>query len=174
MNDESTPLLSSIDAAATSSSPTTPTKSKKIAEPTSEILENMVRVTPAQSSTISFPSTSRYLPVRLETASAANGKTTASSSKKVLPSALAKTGKGGGVLMVFDTQEGEGDDAEFIELEKSLDSVGPAVPAGAAAGGDVEMGEQQPAVVVSVPEVDEGPEREPPASFEVSRCEPPF
>lgn len=68
-----------------------------------------------------------------------------------------------------DSGEVEGED-EFIELETSLDSVGPAVvnPAGAAAaGGDVEMGEEAQGVVV--PDVEDGPERDPPASFEVSR-----
>lgn len=137
---------------------------KKKAEATSETLENMTRVTPAQSSSIYFPLTNRYLPVRSDpTSSSTAGKKGA-----------VKIGRGGaGILMVYEnsasTEEEQQTDKEFIELEASLDQLsGLASASGATVGGDVEMGAAP--TVGSGTEEEDGPEREPPASFEVSLC----
>ena len=155
--------MDTTDATATATDASKPAAPKE-KEPTSETLQNMTRVTPAQSTTISFPTTARYQPVR-DLALAASATAVNGASKKAAASAGKKGKGGGGILMVLDTQEGgAAGEKDFIELEKSLDEVGPAVVE-PAAGGDVEMGEGAAAPAASAP-VEDGPERDTPGSFE--------
>lgn len=154
--DEKTALLTSTDAAPSSSdkpidpSTTTTTTKKTKSEASSETLPNMSRVTPSQASVISFAPNARYVPIKSDFGRKPKG-------------AVGRSGAGAaGIVIVVENPAGgsfEGE-REFIELEKSLDAVAPAaiVPAPAAAG-DVEMGGAAAAV-------EDGPEREPPSSFE--------
>lgn len=90
-------------------------KPPRKAEPLSEMLPNMSRVTPAQLAYITFPSEGRYQPVR------------AVSSRKVpsahsAPSSLGLTSEkyagGGGILILADQQPDE--EAEFIEFDTAM------------------------------------------------------
>lgn len=156
--DEKTALLSSTDAAPSSDKPTdlttttttTTTTKKTKSEPSSETLPNMSRVTPSQASVISFAPNARYVPIKSDFGRKAKG-------------AAGRTGAGAaGIVIVVENPvagsfEGE---QEFIELEKSLDAVvSAAVVPAFATGGDVEIGGAGAVV-------EDGPEREPPSSFE--------
>lgn len=137
-----------------------------LSEPTSEALHNMTRITPAQMAYVAFPSVGRYQPVRPITTSAASvagatigvkkGKRTASSQDPSKGQAFAGFA-GGGIIMLRDTQPEEV--GEYEELTASLDAPPPAAPAPASAAG-------APPAAASM-EVDEGPELEMPAPFEV-------
>lgn len=138
---------------------TRPPASKKKVEPTSEIRPNFTRVTPAQLSYISFPPDGRYQPVRPVTTQGQHPKTKSTSGAPALGSGSERYAGGGGIIILTDSQPGE--DAEYIEIET-------AAPLAAAAP-------QQPPPSTSIPvqptgrhiALDEGPEAEPPESFEV-------
>lgn len=120
---ESSEIKTSEEKTAASSSSAKP---KRKAEPTSERLANVSRVTPAQLPYISFPPDARWTPVRPVVTSTSGPSPSAGSSPdtKATPS----IGAGGGILLVRD---GEPDkEAEFLELEvmKVLDTAGAAVP----------------------------------------------
>ncbi|CED84408.1 26S proteasome regulatory complex, subunit RPN2/PSMD1 [Phaffia rhodozyma] len=156
-----------IDESAATNTATTAPASKKKSEPTSETLENMTRVTPAQASSIYFPLTNRYLPVRSDPSSTSSAQ--AGGKKGAI-----KIGRGGaGILMVYEnancSDEEKKAEKDFIELEASLDQIAPG-PGATVSGGHVAMGAaatSAPAVAASSGVNDEdGPERDPPASFE--------
>lgn len=128
----------------------TPKKTRK-AEPTSDRLSNLSRVTPAQLPYISFPLDSRYVPVRPFIASSAIGTTSAgtggagsllSSTEKSIHSTIASRSGGGGILMMRDREPEK--EAEFMEIEvtKVLEApiIGGPVPLAGAAAGAVEDG----------------------------------
>lgn len=126
-----------------------PSQPSKKREPNSEILANFSRVTPSQLSYIAFPTEGRFKPVRA-----------------IAPTKTNKTGKnagtlsnadvivgGGGILILQDRQLGE--EVELIEWHDE--------------DHDVPMDVNLPAPVAQAPApvVDDGPEAEPPESFEV-------
>lgn len=92
-------------------------------EPTSESLSNLSRVVPAQMPYISFPSSSRFVPVRpLVSSSHASTSILAQAAKApALPSLILDSivdiglglGSGGGILVLKDTRPGE--TAEYVE-----------------------------------------------------------
>ncbi|KZS93102.1 26S proteasome regulatory complex non-ATPase subcomplex Rpn2/Psmd1 subunit [Sistotremastrum niveocremeum HHB9708] len=125
-----------------------PSQPSKKREPNSEILANFSRVTPSQLSYIAFPTEGRFKPVRA-----------------IAPTKTNKTGKnagtlsnadvivgGGGILILQDRQLGE--EVELIEWHDE--------------DHDVPMDVNLPAPVAQAPApvVDDGPEAEPPESFE--------
>ncbi|GAA5990775.1 hypothetical protein JCM11641_002034 [Rhodosporidiobolus odoratus] len=116
-------------------------KKPRTREPSTTTLSNLSRVTPPQLAYISFPSSSRFVPIR--PVNSTNGAPVGSgpaSSKS-----LGGVGAGGGILLVRDTKTGEGE-VEFMEMEvlKAIDTSGtgaaaeavPAAEGGAAAGGE--------------------------------------
>ncbi len=138
-----------------------------MSEPTSEALHNMTRITPAQMAYVAFPSVGRYQPVRPITTSTASVAGPATAMKKGKRAGQdpskghAYAGlAGGGIIMLRDTQPEE--PGEYEELTASLDA-----PPAAAAASDVAA---EPAAAPM--EVDEGPELEMPAPFEVSESPP--
>lgn len=132
--------------------------SAKRREPASESLPNLSRVTPGQLRYISFPSNSRYQPVRSvfsKLASPGRGKFSRSS---VVPE---KYSGGGGILLLADLQPDE--PAEFIE------TVQEAVVAEPPSNTDNTTSQEAP----SGPHIsldENSPEADPPESFEV--CDP--
>lgn len=125
-----------VDEAAGSDDKRKEQTKRKAPEPSSSRLENLSRVTPAQLQYISFPSDSRYVPVRPVNSGSAPAPS--ASSRSAPP-----VGFGGGILLMRDTKPDEV--AEFHELEvfKAIDTnaAGAAAPtegvgAQAAAGGD--------------------------------------
>jgi 26S proteasome regulatory subunit N2 len=188
--DEATPLLSSADAPGASA--TTPgdasrkpavgsagaKKAESSSSTTETTLANMSRVTPAQAAVVGFPTGATYLPIRAD----AVGASSSSSSTAAAAAAAAGGRLGGrattaGILMVAPNEAVAEPAAavEFIELEASLDAVGPAVvPAAApaaepATGGDVDMaGGRANATAANDDDDDDddAPERDPPAPFE--------
>jgi len=94
---------------------------KKRKEPTSEILENFSRVTPAQLAYISFPPDARFQPVRSFTPPT-------SSTKARLKGAVKATATeryaGGGIIMLIDKRPGE--ETKFIDLPPELGGEPPA------------------------------------------------
>ncbi|KAK1229676.1 proteasome regulatory particle base subunit [Marasmius sp. AFHP31] len=134
----------------TEEAPVKAPKSKK-AEPSSEQIPNFSRVTPAQLAYISFPSESRYQPVR-----ALTGTSTTSPSSKDPKHPEEKFAGGGGIVLLTDTRPEE--EADILEFEPV--QLNP--PAPATGNGDA---------VRSTPSgrhiaLDDGPEASPPASFE--------
>ncbi|BGP00453.1 26S proteasome regulatory subunit RPN2 [Rhodotorula toruloides] len=131
---------------------------RKAPEPSSSRLENLSRVTPAQLQYISFPSDSRYVPVRpvnSGSAPAPSSLSSVTSSRSAPP-----VGFGGGILLMRDTKPGEA--AEFHELEvlKAIDTAGAgaAAPAEGAAGQAAAGGDDADLLT--------GPIADPPAPFE--------
>lgn len=138
------------ESALSTTAPTTAAaKPKRKAEPTSERLANLTRVTPAQLSHISFPADSRYVPVRSIFASTSSA-TTGSSSKSTATRSTLSTG--GGILMMRDREPTK--DAEFIAMEvtRVLQLDEPAIAA----------------EIVTPAVIDDGPIAEMPAAFEYS------
>lgn len=98
---------------------TTPEKSaspveKKRKEPTSEILENFSRVTPAQLAHISFPPDSRFQPVRSFTPPTPSTKARLKGAVKATTERYA----GGGIIMLVDRRPGE--ETKFVDLPPEL------------------------------------------------------
>ncbi|KAK7059054.1 proteasome regulatory particle base subunit [Paramarasmius palmivorus] len=90
--------------------------SKPKKEPSSENIPNFSRVTPAQLAYISFPSESRYQPVRPLTASMASP----SRSNKDLKHPEEKSASGGGIVLLIDTRPDEPEEIfefEHVQLE---------------------------------------------------------
>ncbi|KPV74060.1 uncharacterized protein RHOBADRAFT_49993 [Rhodotorula graminis WP1] len=129
-------------AASTSTSTDAPkkdgAKARKAPEPSSSTLSNLSRVTSAQLSVITFPSSARYVPVRPVAPPAAPstgaGPGPSGSSAGAKPLAPLAVGGGGGILLMRDTKKG--DDEELLELTvfKAIDTSGDAAVAAAAAG----------------------------------------
>jgi 26S proteasome regulatory subunit N2 len=152
------------DGDKTDDKPSKPEEEKKSSEPSSETLTNMVRVTPAQMAYVTFPSIGRYQPVRpiaSLSASLLAPSTGIKKGKRVAPPTVeAGKGKsnvslpGGGIIMLRDSQPGV--EGEYIELTSSLDAAPRAPEEAPAPAAHAEM------------QVDEGPELEMPAPFQVS------
>lgn len=125
-----------------------PSQPSKRREPSSEILSNFSRVTPAQLSYIAFPNEGRYKPVRAA-APAKNNKLAGKNTDVIVG--------GGGILILQDRKSGE--EVELIEWQDE--------------DNDVPMDVNLPAPATQTqapaPAVDDGPEAEPPESFEVRR-----
>lgn len=139
---------------------TSATKSAKRAEPTFESRPNFSRVTPTQLAHVTFPSDSRYQPVRAVS--------TNSSPRPGKAAGLAGSGTseryagGGGILILTDLKpEEEGD---FIEFEPPVDPT----PVSSEAPNRHTI----PATPGPHIALDESmPEANPPGSFEVSNCQ---
>lgn len=148
---------------------------KKAAEPSSESLANMSRVTPIQLQFISFARDGRYQPVRpissiTSSPSSSNpasvstrqkGRKVASSLAEALHSRSGlESLAGGGIVMLRDSKADE--EAEYLELNASLDRQPPTAGSAteAAPAGQGESAGSQ------AMDVDEGPEAEMPAPFE--------
>ena len=124
-------------------------KEPKKKEATSEIKSNLTRVTPSQLSYVSFPKEGRYQPVR-----PVSSKPSTSSSGKTKVATGAAVG--GGILLLVDKRPGE--PGNFISLEPTP------IPEAAA--------QQQAAAPAQGRHIalEDGPEVDPPESFEVSSC----
>lgn len=119
-------------AAATTSTGGTKKKAKAATETNFESLPNLSRVVPAQVPYISFPSSSRYAPVRaLTTASSSpsthavtNGKapaTPASILESIVDSAASSgLGAGGGIIVLRDRQPSEPEELVEMQVFKAL------------------------------------------------------
>ncbi|KAG5636896.1 hypothetical protein H0H81_006482 [Sphagnurus paluster] len=105
------PINRSISNLAEASS----SKSPKRAEPTFELRPNFSRVTPAQVAHISFPSDSRYQPVRPVSAFASIGEGKVGLQTAPTGTASEKYAGGGGIIILADLRPDE--EAEFIEFE---------------------------------------------------------
>ncbi|CAG7847424.1 26S proteasome regulatory subunit RPN2 [Serendipita indica DSM 11827] len=118
-------------------------KEKKRKEPTSEILENFTRVTPAQLVHITFPPDSRFQPVRSFAPPAPLAKTRPKAAGKNLTERYAG---GGGIIMLIDRRPGE--ETTFVDLPPELGGEPPAaamnVDEPAAMAVDVEEAEMPP------------------------------
>lgn len=122
--------------ASTSASTSTPAKKRKPAEPTSDRLSNLSRVTSAQLTHISFPPESRYVPVRTTFAASSGSVSTPPSTANGRPTGSVSIGLGGGILMMRDREPEKA--AEFLEMEVTRvlqlePIVDPAIVAAAAA-----------------------------------------
>ena len=143
-----------------SDSPDAEGKSRR-KEPNFETIGNFTRVTPAQSSYVVFPSSSRFRPVRpLST------RPPARNGKSLIGRSLGATEKyagGGGIVMLIDTQPGAA--TEFVEV-----FVPPPPPSAAVAAvpnTSSSSSWNSPPVNVSLDE--NAPDAEPPQPFEVKR-----
>lgn len=134
-------------AAATAAATATPAKPKRKAEPTSDRLSNLSRVTPAQLPYIAFAPDARWVPVRPVNAGV------------VAPSEGATlVGAGGGILMMRDREPEKPVEIIEMEVQKVLTLEGvEGVEAEAAALG-----------VAGEAELLTGPIADPPAPFEYS------
>lgn len=159
---EEKPAESTDDAEMKVDDPTGEDKKKdqtkrKAPEPSSSRLENLSRVTPAQLQYVSFPSDSRYVPVRPVNSGSAPAPASLSSvtSSRSAP----PVGFGGGILLMRDTKPG--DAAEFHELEvlKAIDTAGAGAAATQAPGGEAAAGGDDADLLT-------GPIADPPAPFE--------
>ncbi|KAL0951329.1 hypothetical protein HGRIS_008034 [Hohenbuehelia grisea] len=153
------PIADSISNLPDDGKTTSPSKRKS--EPSSEIRPNFSRVTPAQVVYISFPSESRYQPVR--PVSTKSSPTSAKASQKSQPSMLGlnseKYAGGGGIIILKDLRPDE--EAEFIEFEPPApppEAAAAAVPNGNAPGS------QSSAPHIALDE--SAPEADPPEAFE--------
>jgi 26S proteasome regulatory subunit N2 len=142
------------------------TKAPRKVEPTSEILPNFSRVTPAQLAHITFPADGRYQPVRAVTTKsvpAKNGKISAAAPPTAgLGLASEKYAGGGGILILTDLRPDE--EAEFIDLNPPppAETAQVAVPNGHAPAGPPATGRN---IVLD----ESVPEAEVPEPFEVRR-----
>ncbi|KAG6853583.1 hypothetical protein C0991_003107 [Blastosporella zonata] len=141
--------------------PSTSSKSAKKAEPAFEVRPNFSRVTPAQVAHISFPSDSRYQPVRPVSAHTSTERKTGLSQSSALGAPSEKYAGGGGILLLADLRPEE--DSEFIEFEPPIEAAiqQPAVPA---PGGQPAA----PPTGLHIALDESAPEADPPASFEVT------
>ncbi|KAK0208117.1 hypothetical protein DFS33DRAFT_1254799 [Desarmillaria ectypa] len=141
----------------TPTSTTSPTLKSRKSEPSSEMLPNFSRVTPAQLSYITFPSDGRYQPVR-----AVSSKTIkAGKGSKVSSSGFSSYSGGGGILMLADLRPDE--EGEFIDLEPPVEAApAEAVPA---VGNGNAVGAVPTGRHIALDE--SAPEADPPESFEV-------
>lgn len=153
-NEDVSPISGSLSNLAEGTS--TP-KSRK--EPSFEKLNNFARVTPVQLAYISFPSESRYQPVRVVSTRPPPSAAKPARSPSAAALAAERYAGGGGILIMADTRPGE--DAEYIEFEtQAVAPAAAAVPAAqnpppTAAGRHIALDES-------------APEADPPESFEVS------
>jgi 26S proteasome regulatory subunit N2 len=138
-------------------------KPQRKIEPSSEVLPNFSRVTPAQLAHIVFPADGRYQPVRAVTAMSTqrNGKAVPTSVTTSLGLASEKYAGGGGILILTDLRPDE--EAEYINLNPApaLEVASDSVPNGHALSGPPAAGPH-----LSIDEA--APEADPPESFEVS------
>lgn len=93
----------------------TPAPEKRRKEPTSEILQNFSRVTPAQLAHISFHSDARFQPVRSFTSPSTSGKSRPRGGGKALSE---RSTVGGGIIMLLDRTPGE--TTKFVDLPPEL------------------------------------------------------
>lgn len=93
----------------------TPVPEKRRKEPTSEILQNFSRVTPAQLAHIAFPPDVRFQPVRSFTSPSPSAKLRPKGGGKALPERHAV---GGGIIMLLDRTPGE--PTKFVDLPPEL------------------------------------------------------
>ncbi|KAI1793844.1 26S proteasome regulatory complex non-ATPase subcomplex Rpn2/Psmd1 subunit [Ganoderma leucocontextum] len=124
-------------------------------EPSSEKLANFSRVVPAQLGYITFPSESRYQPVRVVSTRPPPSTKTAKTASSVALVAERYAG-GGGILILSDTRPDE--EPDYIEFETA-----PVAPAAAPAAA------QNPASTTAGRHIaldDSAPEADPPESFE--------
>jgi 26S proteasome regulatory subunit N2 len=155
-----------VSSSTDPSAPKDASSSKSKPEPSTSTLTNQTRVTPAQSNLLAFSlSGSRYVPVRSDPSTSSSTPTPSTATKGKKLEYAPKSGRGMGILMMFESSEGEGD-KEFIELEASLDRVGAAVPIVVEGDGAAGAAAAAPATVGAGADEDDGPEREAPASFE--------
>ncbi|KAL1951548.1 hypothetical protein VTO73DRAFT_697 [Trametes versicolor] len=151
-NEDVSPISGSLSNLAEGTS--TP-KSRK--EPSFEKLNNFARVTPVQLAYISFPSESRYQPVRVVSTRPPPSAAKPARSPSAAALAAERYAGGGGILIMADTRPGE--DAEYIEFEtQAVAPAAAAVPAAqspppTAAGRHIALDES-------------APEADPPESFE--------
>lgn len=124
-------------------------KEPKKKEASSEIKSNLTRVTPAQLPYVSFPPEGRYQPVR-----PVSSKPSPSASKGKV--SVGSAAAGGGILLLVDKKPG--DPGNFISLEPTP------IPEAAAAQGQAAPSVGQGRHIA----LDDGPEADPPESFEVS------
>lgn len=136
------------DETSTEKDDKTDAKKARKAEPKSENLPNLSRVVPAQLPYITFPSESRYQPVRPVVPERmtvnATKKATKSSASPAAAAIMAQSSSvssraGGGIFVMRDTKPSES--AEFIDLEavQPIDN-GPAAPAAATANSQADSG----------------------------------
>ncbi len=130
-------------------------------EPSSEKLSNLSRVVPAQFAYITFPSESRYQPVRVvSTRPPPSAKIVKTASSVAL--AVERYAGGGGILILADTRPDE--EPDYVEFETAPVAPAAAAPAAAQNSAPTTAG-RHIALDESAPEAD------PPESFEVcSRC----
>ena len=135
-------------------------------EPSSESLPNFSRVTPAQLAYIKFPPDGRYQPVRPVSIKPPPPPASKNARSKAQAAAMGLTTEayigGAGILIMDDRRPGE--PVEFVEFE-AVNLAGPpteAAPEAPAAGATQGAGRHIA--------LDDGPEAEPPAPFEVWVC----
>ncbi|KAH9846819.1 26S proteasome regulatory complex non-ATPase subcomplex Rpn2/Psmd1 subunit [Lenzites betulinus] len=152
-NEDVSPISGSLSNLAEGTSSPKPRKS----EPSSEKLKNFSRVVSAQLAYVSFPSDSRYQPVRVVST---RPPPTASKPAKS-PSAAALTAEryagGGGILIMADTRPGE--EVEYIEFETQA-------PPAAAGVAPAAQGPPPSAPGRHIALDESAPEADPPESFE--------
>ena len=124
-------------------------------EPSLEKLSNLSRVVPAQLAYITFPSESRYQPVRVVSTRPPASAKTAKTASSVAVAAERYAG-GGGILILADTRPDE--EPNYVEFETApIAAAAPAAaqnPAPTTAGRHIALDES-------------APEADPPESFEV-------
>ncbi len=151
------PITGSISNLA--EEPKVPAKVTRKSEPSSEMLPNFSRVTPAQLAYISFPAEGRYQPVR-----PVSNRPVAKAPKggKVSNLAPQRSAGGGGILMLVDLRPDE--EGEFLDLSP------PPPIVDAAANGTAVAGAPAPAAGPSGPHIaldESAPEADTPEPFEV-------
>jgi 26S proteasome regulatory subunit N2 len=160
------PINGSISNLADDGKPST---SKRKSEPTSEIVPNFSRVTPAQLAHITFPVDGRYQPVRAVSTrpttprnAKSAGPATASTATS-LGLASEKYAGGGGILILTDLRPEE--EAEYIELNPAPPAPVAELPHDAVPNGHAVAGPPASGPHIALDE--SAPEADPPGSFEV-------
>lgn len=137
---------------------------KKKSEPVQEFRPNFSRVTPAQLDYISFPTSSRYQPVRpVSSTPRSSASIPGAKGSNKAPSAEKYAG-GGGIILLTDSRPDA--EAEFIEFEPPPVAAAPAATSNAPNGNVVipQPGPTGPHISLDA----NAPEAESPTSFEVS------
>jgi 26S proteasome regulatory subunit N2 len=152
------------DEATGSTSATPSKKERKSAEPSSFKVPNMTRVTPLQLPLLSFPSESRYVPVRplgqLSASPAQNA--LKKDSKQTSASTQTQSVASGSIVLLRDTTGGQGE-GEYVELDKSL---WPEVIPGQGEVVEEEEHAPQPTAAAAVPPINPEEEAGMPEPFE--------
>ncbi|KAI0639693.1 26S proteasome regulatory complex non-ATPase subcomplex Rpn2/Psmd1 subunit [Trametes polyzona] len=150
-NEDVSPISGSLSNLAEGTSSPKPRKS----EPSFEKLSNFARVTPAQLAYITFPSESRYQPVRVVSTRPPPSASKPARSPSAAALAAERYAGGGGILIMADTRPGE--EVEYIEFEtQAVPAAAPAAPAA----------QNQPQVGRHIALDENAPEADPPESFE--------